>query len=571
MRTRRSAWLTLAAALAGITAAAHAQEPANPHLNLGGRACTACHSTSGWSDVRFDHTRTGFPLRGQHQTAACASCHDLRDFRGAVRVCGSCHIDPHRGDAGQTCEQCHSEITWQVVRAENAHARTRLPELGVHASLRCEDCHRQRGVQQFTGQVAPCTACHQTTYDATTNPSHATLGFSTRCETCHQFTTWNFALFASHDAIFGIYSGRHAGVWRDCATCHTQPGNFSVFTCTQCHTQAPMDRTHQGIPGYGWDSPSCLGCHPQAGSGGLAFHDARFPILSGTHAGQWTACSDCHSSAADRQVYTCMGGACHPQATSDPGHTGMTGYQYVAAQCYSCHPDGRAGTFAQHDAVFPINTGTHAGQWAACTDCHTNPTDRQVYTCMGGACHPQAAADPGHSGIAGYQYGAAQCFSCHPDGRAGTFAQHDVIFPINSGTHAGKWAACADCHTNPATRQVYTCMGGACHPQAAVDPKHTGIPGYQYTAAQCLTCHPDGRVGTFTQHDVIFPIFSGGHLNRWSTCASCHTNPATRAVFTCTGSGCHSQAQMADTHRSVSGYTFDPAACLSCHPAGRAP
>jgi hypothetical protein len=190
---------------------------------------------------------------------------------------------------------------------------------------------------------------------------------------------------------------------------------------------------------------------------------------------------------------------------------------------------------------------------------------------MGGACHPQATVNTGHTGIPGYQYVAAQCLSCHPDGRAGTFAQHDAIFPILTGTHAGRWTACSDCHTNPSTRQVYTCMGGACHPQATVNGGHTGIPGYQYVAAQCLSCHPDGRAGTFAQHDVIFPIFTGAHANRWASCATCHTDPSSRAIFTCSGSGCHQRAQMDDKHKSISGYAFDPAACLRCHPNGRAP
>jgi hypothetical protein len=405
----------LAALLAPRGAAA--QGRASPHQNLGSMECTDCHRTTNWRDVSFDHRRTSFQLLGQHQIVPCAGCHDVRNFQGAVRACGSCHADPHRGDAGQDCERCHSETGWRQVGALEAHARTRLPDLGVHAALRCEDCHRQTGAQQFTGAVAPCIACHQRTYDATTNPQHRTLGFATRCETCHQFATWQFALFAEHDAIFGIYSGSHAGVWRDCSTCHTNASDYRIYTCTTCHTQAPTDRSHNGIPGYVWESTACLGCHPNGTGGDLSFHDARFPIFSGTHASQWQTCADCHTDPSSRQVFSCMTGGCHPQATTDPSHQSIPGYAYTATQCYSCHPDGRGGTFAQHDAVFPIYSGTHRNRWSSCATCHTTPGDRSVFTCMGSGCHQQAQMDDKHRNMAGYAFDPPTCLGCHPDGR----------------------------------------------------------------------------------------------------------------------------------------------------------
>jgi mRNA-degrading endonuclease YafQ of YafQ-DinJ toxin-antitoxin module len=477
-------------------ATAQRPAPANPHVRLDGRACTDCHTTSDWRAVRFDHDQASFRLLGQHRAVPCAGCHDLRDFRGAASACGTCHSDPHRGDAGSRCEQCHSEVGWHQVGAQNAHARTRLPDLGVHAALRCEDCHRQTGAQQFTSRVTACVACHQSVYNATTSPSHSALGLSVQCETCHQFTTWSFARFTQHDAIFPIHTGAHAGAWRTCATCHPNATTFTVFVCTTCHTQPRTDPRHQGISGYQWQSQACLTCHPTGRAEGFAQHDAVFPINSGTHQGKWTACSDCHTDPANRQVYSCMTGACHPQAATDPAHSAIPGYQYVAAQCFSCHPDGRAGTFAQHDAVFPINSGTHQGKWTACSDCHTDPANRQVFSCMTGACHAQAATTGLHQGIPGYQYTGAQCLSCHPTGLKGTFTQHDpLFFPIYSGTHAGRWNDCVACHTDANTRATFTCMSGNCHPSANTASNHQGVNGYQYVASACYSCHPQGRSG----------------------------------------------------------------------------
>jgi hypothetical protein len=566
--------LTLAPAVAPhALAAQEVQESvANPHVDLRGLVCTACHTTSNWHDVVFDHRKTGMPLRGQHGVAPCTGCHNLRDFHTVAKECRSCHEDPHRGDAGLRCEQCHRESSWHQVNARDAHARTRLPELGVHAALKCVDCHRQAAFQQFSGAVTPCMACHQTTFQATTNPSHASLGFSQQCESCHQFTTWGFALFQQHDAIFAIYSGAHAGVWRNCATCHANASDLRVFSCTTCHGQARTDATHQGMgSAYSYTSAACLMCHPTGSRGTFTQHDAVFPINSGFHQGVWSSCTACHPTAGSSQIFTCMSSGCHAQAATDPIHSGITGYAYVATQCLSCHPTGGPANFTQHDALFPIYSGTHRGIWTACTACHPIAGSPNVFTCISSGCHAQAATDPIHNGIPGYAYTASQCLSCHPTGQPASFTQHDALyFPIYSGSHVGTWTACTACHPTAGSPNVFTCMSSGCHAQAATDPIHNGITGYAYTASQCLSCHPTGQPASFTQHDALyFPIYSGKHAGLWSTCATCHPTAGSPSVFTCMSGSCHPQAQVSPNHSGVSGYTYTPAACYSCHPQGR--
>ena len=416
----RALLLALAGGLAAA-APAGAQEPVhNPHVNLRGLACGACHTTASWREVSFDHRRTGTPLLGQHAAAPCAGCHDLRDFHTVARECRFCHLDPHRGDAGTRCQACHVEQSWRAVSAQSAHANTRLPDLGVHAALQCTDCHRQAAVQQFSGPVTPCVACHQTTFASTTNPSHPALGFSQQCESCHQLATWSFALFQQHDALFPIYTGTHAGRWSSSTTCHTTAADYTVFSCTTCHGQTRTDAQHQGVGGYQWVSSACLICHPDGRAGSFVQHDAIFPIFTGTHAGVWTACTDCHTNAADRKVFTCMSAACHPQAATDPAHAGIPSYAYTASQCYACHPTGQQGTFTQHDQLFfPIYSGTHANRWSTCDQCHSTAGQPAVFTCMSSGCHPQAQTASNHGGVNGYTYTAQACLSCHPTGRAG--------------------------------------------------------------------------------------------------------------------------------------------------------
>ena len=63
---------------------------------------------------------------------------------------------------------------------------------------------------------------------------------------------------------FPIFSGRHAGEWDTCQTCHTQPASFEVFTCLTCHEhrRSEMDDEHDEVRGYVYESTACYSCHP---------------------------------------------------------------------------------------------------------------------------------------------------------------------------------------------------------------------------------------------------------------------------------------------------------------------
>ena len=39
------------------------------------------------------------------------------------------------------------------------------------------------------------------------------------------------------------------------------PNDYSVFTCTNCHTKAQTDPKHQGVGGYVYNSNNCYQCH----------------------------------------------------------------------------------------------------------------------------------------------------------------------------------------------------------------------------------------------------------------------------------------------------------------------
>jgi hypothetical protein len=74
--------------------------------------------------------------------------------------------------------------------------------------------------------------------------------------------------FDHDDLFFPIYSGKHDGEWDECSDCHTEPTNYSVFSCITCHehNQSEMDNEHREVSGYVYDSDACYNCHPNGDS-----------------------------------------------------------------------------------------------------------------------------------------------------------------------------------------------------------------------------------------------------------------------------------------------------------------
>jgi len=347
--------------------------------------------------------------------------------------------------------------------------------------------------------TARCVDCHQVDYLEVNSPNHVSGGMSTECQDCHQMNFWRPAAMGDHEAFFPIFSGRHAGQWLDCSTCHIDASNQRNFSCVGCHdhAQPEMDTQHQGMPGYAWQSQACYSCHPSGSAAPYVEHDPQFfPIYSGKHAGSWADCTVCHNDPANRRAFNCLDCHEHGQPTMAPVHQGFPGYAWESNACLSCHPTGLVGQFVQHDPqFFPIFSGTHAGAWADCTTCHADPGNRALFTCLSCHDHDQPTMDPVHQGFPGYAWESNTCLSCHPTGQAGNFVDHDAqYFPIFSGKHLGKWSDCSTCHPDPAQRAVFDCLT-ACHEHNAskMNDTHSGENGYSYSSDACISCHPDGR------------------------------------------------------------------------------
>jgi hypothetical protein len=117
----------------------------SPHGRLK-LACDTCHSIEDWKVIRnkikFDHGKTGFPLRGRHTTVACRDCHDDLNFANTPNKCQDCHADLHRRKNGAECELCHNTNGWSVsIHNINEH-QDRFPLIGAHAVVDCYSCHK---------------------------------------------------------------------------------------------------------------------------------------------------------------------------------------------------------------------------------------------------------------------------------------------------------------------------------------------------------------------------------------------------------------------------------------------
>lgn len=143
------------------------------HRRQLGDQCETCHTPDQWQNVRAGvaHSKTRFPLLGQHQNLDCTTCH-----ASGMNTSNFIHIS-------EQCESCHLK--------DYANAST----LGIN---------------------------------------HPAAGFSTHCETCHDTQTWKKGRF-NHPSSFAIYFGNHLMQWESCTTCHPDRNNFKVNYCGKCH------------------------------------------------------------------------------------------------------------------------------------------------------------------------------------------------------------------------------------------------------------------------------------------------------------------------------------------------
>jgi hypothetical protein len=245
--------------------------------------CSACHSTTRWQEVTFNHEKTGSPLVGAHAIVSCTNCHPQSFSTPVPTRCSGCHRDVHAGELGARCDGCHDVENWRSRVDADAHRRTNFPLLGGHAALPCTECHFEARERRFSRSTVECGSCHQSDWQRTSGTAvdHSAWAFNVaECRQCHSAFRFVPARFPGHEGCFSISAGEHAGI--DCRGCHTSlraaatPGACDTRTaaCTACHTHecsvaggaTPTDRKHADVPGYQCKDRKCYECHQSGAS-----------------------------------------------------------------------------------------------------------------------------------------------------------------------------------------------------------------------------------------------------------------------------------------------------------------
>jgi hypothetical protein len=217
------------------------------HKGLLGEACADCHDEVSWTESRFRHdTFTEFPLLGGHAVLECQLCHAVPvNEANPGTDCYSCHVDddPHKGQLGEACADCHNETDWtQNVRFD--HDFTPFPLTGLHKKAECKVCHE---TSQFKDASVECVDCHR---DEDVHKG----GLGSDCGSCHSPVGWERWRFDHYIASGVALDGAHAEL--TCAECHRKPpkqGGAKASRCIDCHRQ---DDVHNGQLGK-----DCARCH----------------------------------------------------------------------------------------------------------------------------------------------------------------------------------------------------------------------------------------------------------------------------------------------------------------------
>jgi hypothetical protein len=217
------------------------------HADRYGAKCETCHDATKWKAVHFDHDKTKYPLRGAHAKVRCDSCHVGDLYRQKLATtCISCHRkeDPHQGKLGERCDRCHDENDWRK-KLTFDHDLTRMPLIGLHASVPCEECHRSLA---YKDAPLACEKCHQDRHQGR-------LG--TACGSCHNPNGWERWRFDHSKQTSYPLTGAHRDLV--CEACHQVKSPPSLKLATDCFSCHGRSDPHSGNFGRG-----CERCHVTA-------------------------------------------------------------------------------------------------------------------------------------------------------------------------------------------------------------------------------------------------------------------------------------------------------------------
>jgi hypothetical protein len=549
-----------------------------------GQECASCHSEHNgrdfplikWDIKAFDHSKTGYVLQGKHAATNCAQCHtpqhipaterasikvkDLnKTFLGVSSACVTCHQDPHKGRLGNTCQSCHNPAAWKSTNiTQFDHSKTRFSLTGMHASVKCEQCHTadSSGKTRYAGiPFSQCSDCH-------TDPHRGSFGQQS-CQSCHNTSGWKRIASSTlsrnfdHSRTTFPLQGKHNEV--ACSGCHTNGDFKKTLTfqkCMDCHQPDP----HKGQFAKRQDGGECASCHTVDGFKPSTFvlkdHQTTAYVLAGKHAA--LQCAQCHVPKGKDTVFKMKFQQC------TDCHADQHGTQFAAAPyfntCEKCHNvEGfRPSTFTldQHGKTRFALTESHMA--VACGDCHMQPAGSEAKSTVA------------------YHWNNLSCTTCHADPHRGQFEERMK--------KAGAGVECQACHSIKSWKELSRfdhgtttfALKGTHRATACIDCHRP--PNFERTlknvdfkaaAAQCESCHSDIHGGQFA-------------TKQGTDCSSCHNtikwkpslfDHEQRTDFSLKGAhatvrcaGCHNARRMVESTEVVF-YKPTPRSCAACHGA----
>jgi len=362
-------------------------EKDDKHKGKFGNDCAACHVEKSWKDVRFDHNKSDFPLRGKHANVKCKSCHKDDKFKETPKQCSACHKKEdekaHKGRFGTKCETCHTERGWKEILFDH-DKKTKFPLTGKHHDVKCTDCHK--GDLYKDKLQTDCHSCHK---KDDKHKGH----FGVKCESCHNTRSWKQVSFDHSKTKFPLLGKHHE---LKCTACHKgemvkDKLAFKEKLKTDCYSCHRKDDKHKGQEGK-----KCESCHRED-SWKKAFFDhrlSRFP-LTGRHL--VVECKKCHATVTFKDAKSdCW--SCHEKQDVHK--------RTLGTECKSCHNtrNWKNWDFDHNRKTKFKLEGKHKD--LKCIDCHKTPVTGKIVlptTCI--RCHDK---DDKHDGAYGQQ-----CERCH--------------------------------------------------------------------------------------------------------------------------------------------------------------
>lgn len=315
---------------------------------------------------------------------------------------------PHGNDLAFNCDECHTTKGWKMdADASFDHNKTNFNLEGQHKQTECLACHKSLVFSKANSQ---CNLCHSDIHEQTVGSD---------CEKCHTSESWlvNNIIDIHQMSRFPLM-GAHTIL--DCKDCHQSASALQFpplgTNCFDCHsdTYAATTKPNHKAAGFSTDCETCHALNAYEWSSTGFIHNF-FPLTGGHDIKNCARCHDVNNySNISSNCYSCH--ADDYNNTTNPNHL-TSNFPTDCEQCHTTNPGWKPATF-DHDKFFPIYSGKHNNEWNACSDCHQNTSNYQVFTCIDCHEHNKTDMDKKHDKENDYVYESNACFKCHPDGRA---------------------------------------------------------------------------------------------------------------------------------------------------------